>query len=238
MRRGLLAGTALSVALAAAQAQAQTTIAPDVGARGLGTTAATAGNVTTIGGGTLASGNLFQSFSTFSLGAGDVARWTLSSGDPTAVHNVVNRVTGGQPSRISGTIDSTGLPNAAFFFLNPAGIVFGAGAQVNVPAAAYFSTASELRFADGTRFAMATPGGSTLSVAAPESFGFVGGEGSVALNGVTASFANPGSALSVSGANLNVTGSTFSLRSLDLAAVGAGPGDLPLANPLSAALGG
>ncbi|MBS0362131.1 MAG: filamentous hemagglutinin N-terminal domain-containing protein, partial [Proteobacteria bacterium] len=233
----MLIGTALGLALAGA-AQAQTVISPEVGARGLGTTATTAGNVTTIGGGTLAGGNLFQSFSAFSLGAGDVARWTLSSGDPASVHNVVNRVTGGQPSQIGGTIDSTGLPNAAFFFLNPAGVIFGAGAQVNVPSAAYFSTAAELRFADGSKFAMATPGGSTLSIAAPQSFGFVGGQGAVTVNGVTAAFAPATATLSLSGANVSATGSTVQVRGLDLVAVGAGAADVPLANPLGTTLGG
>ena len=157
IRRALLASAAVGLALGAGAVRAQTTITPDVGARGLGTTATASGGVVTIGGGTLAGGNLFQSFSAFSLGAGDTARWTLGSGDPNAVTAVVNRVTGGQASQIQGTLDSTALPNASFFFLNPAGIVFGAGARLNVPSAAYFSTAGELRFADGKAFAMATP---------------------------------------------------------------------------------
>ncbi|MBS0335056.1 MAG: filamentous hemagglutinin N-terminal domain-containing protein, partial [Proteobacteria bacterium] len=238
MRRSWSAGMALALILATGAAEAQTLITPDVGVRGLGTTTTASGNVTIIGGGTLAGPNLFHSFSQFSLGAGDVARWTPSGGDPNAVRNVVSRVTGGQPSNISGEIDSTALPNAAFFFINPAGIVFGAGARLNVPATAYFSTASELRFADGGKFAMATPGGSTLSIAAPQSFGFIGGEDSVTMSGLTSSFAGAGTALSVTGANITVSGSAFSARGLDLAAVGRGAADVSLANPVAAPLGG
>ena len=153
-----------------------TVITPDVGAtRGLGTTATQFGNVVTIDGGALAGGNLFHSFAQFSVGTGDIARWVRAAGGTAGVSNVINRVTGGQVSQIAGALDSTAFPNASFFFINPAGIVFGPGAQVNVPAAAYFSTAGELRFAGGARFAVATSNGSTLSVAAPESFGFVGG---------------------------------------------------------------
>ena len=121
---------AMAVALAwplGAAAQS-TAIVPDVGsARALGTTVLQSGAVFTVDGGTLAGANLFHSFSQFSLGAGDTASWTRTGGGAAAVRNVINRVTGGQTSQISGTIDSTGLPNASFFFINPAGIVFGVG---------------------------------------------------------------------------------------------------------------
>jgi len=240
VRARLFAGSALALALAGAPmaAQAQTAIAPDVGVRGLGTTATLAGNVTTIDGGTLAGANLFHSFAGFSLGTGDVARWTRSAGDGASVRNVVNRVTGGTPSQIDGTLDSTALPNAAFFFINPAGIVFGAGAKVNVPAAAYFSTASQLKFADGAAFSMATPAGSTLSVAAPQAFGFVGGEGDIALNGATLSFGADASSAAFSAANIQVAGGMMLARGLDMVAVGSAGGTVALDDPLAGPLHG
>src|SRR5205085_10306018 len=128
--------------------------------------------VTTIDGGRLAGANLFHSFSRFDLGAGDTARWTSAQAE--SILNVINRVTGGTTSFIDGTLDSTDIPNANFWFINPAGIVFGDGAQVNVPGAAHFSTAQEIAHGDGTRFSTVTPDGSTLSVAAPQAFGFLG----------------------------------------------------------------
>jgi filamentous hemagglutinin family protein len=231
LRTLLLAAVALPAA-----ALAQTVITPDAGAAlGLGTTAVKAGNVTTIDGGTLAGANLFHSFTEFSLAAGDTAQWVRAGGGASGVANVISRVTGGQASQIAGRIDSTALPNASFFFINPAGVIFAKGAQVNVPGAALFSTASELRFAGGAKFAVATPGGSTLSVAAPESFGFVGGQGNITLDGAGVAFANPLTSLSLTAANVGVTSSQTGLRGLDLIGVGNGAAVVPLADPLGAA---
>ena len=202
-----------------AAAGQSTAVVPDIAnSRALGTAATQAGTFVTIDGGTRAGNNLFHSFSQFSLGAGDTARWVRGAGDGGSVSNVISRVTGGQVSQISGTLDSTALPNASFYFINPAGIVFGAGARVNVPAAAYFSTASELRFANGERFAVSAPNGSTLSMAAPQSFGFVGGD--IALTGVRESFSPTTASLSFVAGNIDVTGASFVLKSLDLSATG------------------
>lgn len=220
-------------------ASAQTVITPDVGAaRGLGTTVARSGGVHTIDGGTLAGANLFHSFERFSLAAGDTASWVRAAGDGGSVANVINRVTGGEVSEISGTIESQGLPNANFYFVNPAGVVFGAGARLDVPAAAHFSTAAELRFSDGTAFATATPDGSVLSIAAPASFGFLGGEGDLALQGVGETFASPAASLSFSGAAVSVSDSSLRFRGLTLAAVGDGPSEVAFAHPLASAAGG
>ncbi len=218
----------------------QTIISPDVAAgRALGTTVGQAGVTYTIAGGTRAGGNLFHSFSQFDLGAGDTARW-VGGGDAAAVNNVINRVTGGQASRINGTIDSTALPNATFYFVNPAGIVFGPGAQVNVPSAAHFSTAGELRFANGDRFAIATPNGSTLSVAAPEAWGFLGGQGDITvlgvgpdIQGVGDAFAAPETTLSFTAGNLVIDDSEILTRGLDLSAVGDGRSTVRIVNPLA-----
>ena len=114
--------------------------------RTLNTNVTPVGPIYTIDGGTRTGNNLFHSFATFNLAAGDTAQWVHTTGNPLTVANVINRVTGGTPSQLFGTLDSTAIPNADFYFINPAGIVFGATAQVNVPAAAHFSTASELRF--------------------------------------------------------------------------------------------
>lgn len=219
----------------------QTILTPDTAAgRGLGTTVGQSGTVFSVDGGTRAGNNLFHSFSRFDLAAGDTARWVRAAGDGGSIANVVNRVTGGTASTISGTLDSTALPNAAFWFVNPAGIVFGAGAVVNVPAAAHFSTAAELRFADGARFSAATPSGSTLSIAAPEAFGFLGGvQGDIAVSGVAIGFV-PGvnTTLSFSAANVSIADSTVAPHGLDLVAVGAQATAVRLADPLSAARGG
>ncbi|MBX3665267.1 MAG: filamentous hemagglutinin N-terminal domain-containing protein [Burkholderiales bacterium] len=60
----------------------------------------------------------------FSINAGELTRFL----QPSAVSAVLNRVTGGDPSQILGALQS----NGRVFLVNPSGIVFGAGAQVDV----------------------------------------------------------------------------------------------------------
>src|ERR1051326_5485873 len=70
--------------------------------------------------------NLFHSFSQFDLVNGDVA--TFFGPQNIQVQNVLTRITGRNASSIDGTIqtDSATLSGANFFFINPAGVMFGA----------------------------------------------------------------------------------------------------------------
>jgi len=63
-------------------------------------------------------------WNSFSIGAGELTRIT----QPTALSAVLNRVVGSDPSAILGALQS----NGRVFLLNPNGIVFGAGSQINV----------------------------------------------------------------------------------------------------------
>ena len=136
------AALALLLAASAAAQQGEggsgdpaTQIRPDASpALSLGTRVSQSGNVHLIDGGTRAGANLFHSFARFDLGRGDVARWTHGEGGASSIRNIVSRVTGGTASTILGTLDSSALPNADFWFVNPAGILVGQGARVNVPA--------------------------------------------------------------------------------------------------------
>ncbi|MCA0240459.1 MAG: filamentous hemagglutinin N-terminal domain-containing protein [Proteobacteria bacterium] len=124
--------------------------------------------------GTLRGGNLFHSFGSFSILAGESA--TFLSG--AAVNNVIARVTGSQASLLQGllALKAEGGARPDFFLLNPRGIVVTAGASFDLPAGLHLSTASQLRFADGSTWSTGGSSPSSLSVAAPESFGFLGGE--------------------------------------------------------------
>ncbi len=122
--------------------------------------------------GTTAGNNLFHSFSRFNVDTGESATFT---GD-NALQNVISRVTGGQVSVIDGLLQST-IGNASFYFINPAGVMFGANAQIDVPAAFYVSTADTLRFGDGSQFSASNPASSLLSVAEPTGFGFLNNQG-------------------------------------------------------------
>ncbi|MBX9796954.1 filamentous hemagglutinin N-terminal domain-containing protein [Sphingomonas sp.] len=233
-RRAIMAGASALAMLTAQPATAQTAITPD-GQPGVstGTTATTTGTTTLIDGGRRVGDNLFHSFTGFSLGSGDSAVWVRSAGDGGSVANIINRVTGGTISTIDGRITTQGLDRANFFFINPAGIIFGANASVAVPNAAYFSTANTLRFADGGVFGVTTPGGSTFSMAAPSAFGFVGARGDITVRSAGAGFAGPNTSLSLSAANVTIDRSIFTPGALDLLAVGSTNIDVGLAQPLA-----
>jgi filamentous hemagglutinin family protein len=145
--------------------------------------------------------NLFHSFERFSLGAGE--RATFSG--PDQIRNVISRVTGGARSDIDGTIAST-IPGADFYFINPAGIAFGPNASLDLQGSFHVSTADELRFADGTKFSAAKPAASSLTVAAPEAFGFLGSSPEpVTVDGSFLAVL-PGEALSIVGGDIGVSG--------------------------------
>lgn len=128
--------------------------------------------------------NLFHSFAQFNINTGQTVTFT---GDA-AIQNVISRVTGGEASSIDGTLKSD-IGQAAVYFINPAGIVFGQHAKVDVPGAFYASTANELQFADGSKFSATNQQASSLSMAAPAAFGFLGAQtGTLALNGANLEF--------------------------------------------------
>ncbi|NML95666.1 beta strand repeat-containing protein, partial [Novosphingobium olei] len=231
MRRLALLVTLLSSVspFAAPALIAQTVIAPSTGAASLGTSVSASGSTYTIDGGTRAGSNLFHSFQTFDLASGNTATWIQTVSDPATVRVVVNRVTGGAISQISGTIRSTSLPNASFYFLNPAGVVFGAGARFDVGGTAHFSTAQELRFADGTSFTITTPTGSTFSADAPAAFGFLGGQGDISINSVrSGTLMSP---LDLAASNISIDNTNLISASLTLSAVGSQQTSLLIDNP-------
>ena len=123
-------------------------------------------------------GNLFHSFERFSIRTGESATFSGGAG----LDNVIARVTGGESSSIDGLLRST-VSGAALWFLNAAGVAFGPNATLDVQGSFHVSTADELRFADGSAFSASAAAGGSLSLAAPEAFGFLGarsGELSVA----------------------------------------------------------
>ncbi|MFZ5663819.1 MAG: filamentous hemagglutinin N-terminal domain-containing protein [Pseudomonadota bacterium] len=210
-----------------------TTITPDTLPQlSTGTTATTEGAVTTIGGGVRAGDNLFHSFTRFNLGPGDIARWTAS--DALTIRNVINRVTGGETSFIAGTIDTSAMPGADFFFLNPAGIMFGDGAAIDVGGTAHFSTAQQLGFADGTMLVSGTASGSSFSMAEPARFGFLGGNAPITLR----ASAGPGDAaargvgagrIALSASDIVMESSSLFAAQASLRAVGQNRGALDIA---------
>lgn len=120
--------------------------------------------------GTTVGNNLFHSFSEFNISTGQTVEFTGSD----ALQNVISRVTGSDISEINGTLSSS-IANAAFYFINPNGITFGAGAHLDVPGAFHISTADKIDFPNnGGAFYADFNQTSTLSTEAPVAFGFLG----------------------------------------------------------------
>jgi len=146
----------------------------DVTSSGLGTAVnQPAAGVFNIRGGTRPNNgpNLFHSFGNFSLNTPESANFLNSSGLPTT--NILSRVTGGNPSSIFGTINTLDFPGANLFLMNPAGIVFGPAAQLNVSGSFHATTADYIKLGnDGVFFADPTKP-TVLSVAPPSAFGFL-----------------------------------------------------------------
>ncbi|MGB7272136.1 MAG: CHAT domain-containing protein [Geitlerinemataceae cyanobacterium] len=113
---------------------------------GTGTIVSPQGNQLDIGGGQLSedNANLFHSFQEFGLQDGQVANF-LSNPN---IDNIFGRVTGGNASYINGLIQVTG-GNSNLFLLNPAGVVFGENASLNIPADFTVTTATGIGFDSG-----------------------------------------------------------------------------------------
>jgi filamentous hemagglutinin family protein len=104
------------------------------------------GNRFVIDGGSLSGdgANLFHSFQQLGLSANEIATF-LS--DPT-IQNILGRVVGGDPSVIDGLLQVTG-GNSNLFLMNPAGIVFGPNARLDLSGSFSATTATGIEFADG-----------------------------------------------------------------------------------------
>ena len=111
---------------------------------GLNTNVNQVGNQYNITGGTQAGANLFYSLQKLGLSTGEIANFLSNS----SVQNILTRVTGGEASLINGLIQVTG-GNSNLFILNPAGIVFGANASLNIPANFSATTASGIQVGNG-----------------------------------------------------------------------------------------
>jgi filamentous hemagglutinin family protein len=158
-----------------------------------------------ITGGTRPNGgaNLFHSFGEFGVLTNDIANFFNDSG--LATSNILGRVTGGNPSSILGTIQTTGFDNANLFLMNPSGIVFGPNATLNVGGSVTFTTANYLKLAelDGTAgvFHADLTASSVLTSAPVAAFGFLGSNSAaISVEGSTLTV-DPGQSISLVGGN-------------------------------------
>ena len=107
-------------------------------------------NTSHIVGGTRAGNNLFHSFKQFSINSNTTASFEHNLN----IDNIFSRVTGGNISQIDGLIQTKGEAN--LFLINPAGIIFGANARLDVGGSFVATTAERAIFEDGTEFSAVT----------------------------------------------------------------------------------
>ncbi len=117
--------------------------------------------------------NLFHSFSRFNLTATEAAFFRSDA----SIRTIISRVTGGTASSIDGLI-ATQSANVNLFLINPAGIVFGPNAQLDVGSSTRGSfvatTVDAITFPGGGQFSAVNPGnGSSLLTLVGDPSGFL-----------------------------------------------------------------
>ena len=169
-----------------------------------------------ITGGTRVGTNLFHSFGDFNVPSSNIANFHNETVLPTS--NILGRVTGGNPSSIFGTIQTEGFGSANLFLMNPAGIVFGPTASLNVGGSVSFATADYLRLADGGKF-MAIPGSldASISSAPVAAFGFLGTNPAAITVQDSQLSVTAGQSITLVGGDITIEGATLGPNSVQSA---------------------
>ncbi|MBE9211471.1 filamentous hemagglutinin N-terminal domain-containing protein [Plectonema cf. radiosum LEGE 06105] len=166
----------LTLFLISSVPQAQAQITPT--ANDANTIVNQTGNTFTITGGTQIDANLFHSLQKFGLNENQIADFVTNPG----TQNVLGRITGGDASVINGLIKITGS-DANLFLMNPAGIIFGSGARLDVPGSFTATTANGIGF--GNKWFNASGANNYVElIGEPNSFAFTMSEpGAIANDG-------------------------------------------------------
>ncbi len=184
-------------------------------------------NSVRIEGGSQVGGNLFHSFTEFSVNVGTEAFFNNSLD----IQNIFTRVTGNTASNINGLIRANGSAN--LFFINPNGITFGPHAALNIGGSFIGTTANNIKFADGTQFSTkpANLPSPLLTISVPIGLQFGINPGQI-INQSTVSIPNisqpvglavqPGQTLALAGGDILLQGGILTAQGgrIELSAVG------------------
>ncbi|MDJ0590685.1 MAG: filamentous hemagglutinin N-terminal domain-containing protein [Pleurocapsa sp. MO_226.B13] len=171
-----------------------------------GTTSTTVnveGNNFEINNGDRAGNNLFHSFQDFSVPTGGEAFFN----NATDITNILSRVTGGNISNINGLIRASGSAN--LFLINPAGIIFGEGASLDLGGAFLGSTADSILFPEGEFSAVDLDNPPLLTINAPIGLSFRDNPSPINIQdfqGILSLEVKSGQNLALVGGEVNATG--------------------------------
>jgi filamentous hemagglutinin family protein len=158
------------------------------------------GNVSEITGGETRGGNLFHSFQDFSVGTGNEAFFN----NATDISNILSRVTGGNISNIDGLIRANGSAN--LFLINPAGILFGENARLDIGGSFYGSSASSILFEDGEFSAVDLDNPPVLTINAPIGLNLRDQPGDIVNRSTAGLEVLPGQTIGLIGGDINFEG--------------------------------
>jgi len=164
--RELLTLLLLAVIFGAKAVQAQPITAAADGTGTQVTSASSNPHQFDISGGTHSGANLFHSFEQFGLNPNQIANF-LSQPN---IEHILGRVVGGDASVINGLIQVTG-GNSNLYLMNPAGIIFGSNATLNVPASFSATTANGIQLGEDWFSATGNNNYAAL-VGSPQGFAF------------------------------------------------------------------
>src|SRR5919199_2501468 len=187
----------LSAAAGSADAQPITPAAD-----GTNTVVTPNGNRYDISGGSLGRdrANPFHSFTEFGLSEGQTANFLTNPN----IQNILGRITGGNPSLINGLIQVTG-GNSNLFLMNPAGMIFGPNASLNVPGSFNATTATGIGFGNNQWFSAIGNNNWATLIGKPNSFAFTSLPGGSIVNSGNLTV-TPGQSLSLVGGTVVNTG--------------------------------
>ncbi len=143
--------------------------------------------------------NLFHSFTEFNVNSDQTAHFISHPG----IENILTRVVGGNPSVINGLIQMTG-GHSNLFLMNPAGVIFGSQARLNLPTALTITTATGIGFNQGWFNAMGSNNYGSL-LGTPNGFQFALDQPGLIINAGELKL-NPGQDLTLLGGTVINTG--------------------------------
>ena len=166
-----------------------------------GTTSTTVDVDGTINDGDRAGSNLFHSFQEFSVPDGGRAFFNNAAD----IVNIFSRVTGSNISSINGLLGANGTAN--LFLINPAGIIFGENASLNIGGSFYGSSADSILFPEGEFSATDLANPPLITINAPLGLGIRDNPGDIINQSVADGIGlsvNEGESISLIGGNVRI----------------------------------